>query len=113
MYFVHDERTDLAMERATIARERGAGQIPGMSVREETIEPGIKITRVQVTTPQAASSVGKPPGRYFTLECPALRTRNRVLLKQVAEVVSRELAELARLPRQGDVLVVEIGRAHV
>lgn len=109
MYFVHDERTDLAMERATIARERGAGQIPGMSVREETIEPGIKITRVQVTTPQAASSVGKPPGRYFTLECPALRTRNRVLLKQVAEVVSRELAELARLPRQGDVLVVGLG----
>ncbi len=109
MYFMHDERTDLAMERATIARERGAGQVPGMSVREETLDLGIKITRVQVTTPQAASSVGKPPGRYFTLECPALRTRNRSLLKKVAEVVSVELAELAQLPRRGDVLVVGLG----
>jgi spore protease len=43
------------------------------------------------------------------LECPALRTRNRVLLKQVAEVIQRELSELARLPRQSDVLIVGLG----
>ncbi|MEX0974984.1 MAG: GPR endopeptidase [Bacillota bacterium] len=109
MYFMHEERTDLAIERTTIARERGAGQIPGMSVREENLEPGIKITRVQVSTPQAASAVGKPPGRYFTLECPALRTRSRTLLKRVAEVIQQELAELAGLPRRGDVLIVGLG----
>lgn len=109
MYMLHNERTDLALERTAIARERSAGAIPGVSVREENIDPGIKITRVQVSTPQAASSLGKPPGRYFTLECPALRSRNRALLKQVAGLVSQELVELARLPRQGDVLVVGLG----
>lgn len=109
MYMLHNERTDLALERTAIVRERSAGAIPGVSVREENIDPGIKITRVQVSTPQAASSLGKPPGRYFTLECPALRSRNRALLKQVAGLVSQELVELARLPRQGDVLVVGLG----
>jgi spore protease len=79
-----------------------------MNVTEEQLD-GIKITRVEVATPQAAAQVGKPPGRYFTLECPALRTRNRVLLKQVAEVISRELARLASLPRQADVLIVGLG----
>lgn len=101
------ERTDLAVERAAVATQR-AGQIPGMNVREEQLD-GMKLTRVQVSTPQAASQVGKPPGRYFTLECPSLRTRNRELLKQVAEVISRELTELAQLPRQRDVLVVGLG----
>ncbi len=109
MYLMRDERTDLAIERSALARERAAQDIPGMSVREERMEPGITITRVEVTTPQAASSVGKPPGRYFTLECPLLRGRDRSLLKQIAGIVSRELSELAGLPRRGDVLIVGLG----
>lgn len=79
-----------------------------MNVREEQLE-NMKLTRVSITTPQAAAQVGKPPGRYFTLECPSLRTRNRTLLKQVAEVLSNELTRLAELPKQRDVLIVGLG----
>ncbi|MGI6163144.1 MAG: GPR endopeptidase [Bacillota bacterium] len=100
-------RTDLAVERTAMVKER-VGQVPGVQSSEEQIN-GISITRVQVMTPQAASQVGKPPGRYFTLECPELRYRNRTLLKTVAEIIARELTELAGLPRQGDVLVVGLG----
>jgi spore protease len=107
MFATDSERTDLAVERAAIAARRGAGQVPGMNVREENLD-GIKLTRVQVT-PQAAPQVGKPPGRYFTLECPALRSRNRALLKKVAEIIREELAKLAGLPRKNDVLIVGLG----
>ena len=79
-----------------------------MNVQEEDLD-GIKITRVSVMNPQAAAQIGKPPGRYFTLECPALRYRSRDLLKEVAGIVSRELAELAGLPRTNDVLIVGLG----
>ncbi len=101
------DRTDLAVERATMVKEQ-VGHVPGIQTSEEQVD-GISITRVQVMTPQAASQVGKPPGRYFTLECPELRYRNRTLLKNVAEIIARELAELSGLPRQGDVLVVGLG----
>jgi len=104
----HDSaRTDLAVERTAVLKQR-EGQIPGIQSTEENLD-GIKITRVQVLNPQAAQRVGKPPGCYFTLECPDLRYRNRALLKEVAGLVSKELSKLAALPRKGDVLIVGLG----
>jgi spore protease len=108
MYWQGHARTDLALERAEIAGQRRPGQMPGIDIREETLD-GVKMTRVQVTTPEAAQQVGKPPGRYFTLECHELRFRNRETLKEIAGLVARELAELAGLPRKGDVLIVGLG----
>lgn len=108
MFLSHNERTDLALERATMATTRAGQQIPGMNVREEEMD-GIKITRVQVMTPQAGAQIGKPPGRYFTLECPALRFRSRETLKGVAGIIASELAELAGLPKKNDVLIVGLG----
>ncbi len=108
MYWQGHARTDLALERAEIVGQRRPGQMPGIDIREETLD-GVKMTRVQVTTPEAAEQVGKPPGRYFTLECHELRYRNRENLKEVAGLVARELAELAGLPRKGDVLIVGLG----
>jgi len=86
----------LAVERAAMVKER-TGEIPGLESSHEQIN-GISITRVQVTNPYAASQVGKPPGRYFTLECPELKYRNRTLLKNVAQIIAKELAVLAELP---------------
>lgn len=108
MFLSHNERTDLAVERASLAASKAGRNIPGMEVREEDID-GIKLTRVSVLNPQAAAQIGKPPGRYFTLECPALRFRSRETLKEVAGIVSKELSELAGLPRANDVLIVGLG----
>lgn len=108
MFLSHNERTDLALERATVATSRAGQQIPGMNVREEELD-GMKITRVSVMTPQAGAQIGKPPGRYFTLECPALRFRSRETLKGVAGIIASELAELAGLPKKNDVLIVGLG----
>jgi len=107
IYWDPSSRTDLALERALLTRQ-SQGQVPGLESREEVLD-GMKITRVQVMTPEAASKIGKPPGRYFTLEYPELRYRNRVTLKKVAQVIADELTGMASLPRQGDVLVVGLG----
>ena len=108
MYWQGHARTDLALERAEIASRGRPGQMPGLNIREQALD-GMKLTRVEVTTPEAAGQVGKPPGRYFTLECPGLRYRNRETLKEVAGLIARELRELAGLPRKGDVLIVGLG----
>ncbi len=103
-------RTDLAVERAAIATQR-TGQIQGLESLQEHIN-GIEITRVSVLTQYAATQIGKPPGRYFTLECPELKFRNRTLLKSVAKIVADEVTDMAELPRKGDVLVVGLGNWH-
>ncbi len=108
MYFLDNVRTDLAVERAELAGQRPGAPVPGLDIREETLD-GMKLTRVQVSTPGAAEQVGKPPGRYFTLECPDLRFRSRTTLKDVAETIAREISILAGLPRKGDVLIVGLG----
>ena len=100
-------RTDLALERTSMADAK-MGQIPGVNINEVPIY-GIRLTRVGVENQQAASRLGKPPGRYFTLECPDLKYRSRILTKQVADIVAKELVELAGLPRRGDVLIVGLG----
>ena len=87
MFLSGNERTDLALERATMATSRVGQQIPGVEVNEEELE-GMKITGVSVLTPQAGAQIGKPPGRYFTLECPALRYRSREALKYVAGIIA-------------------------
>lgn len=89
MLWTEWDRTDLALERAAMVQDR-VGQVPGIQSTEEQIN-GISLTRVQVMTPQAASQVGKPPGRYFTLECPELKYRNRTLLKNVAGIIAEDL----------------------
>jgi spore protease len=108
MYQMDHARTDLALERTEIAGHAPGREIPGLEVTEEDLG-GARVTRVHVQTPQAGQAVGKPPGRYFTLECPTLRYRNRETLKAVAEVVAQELTNLAQLPRKGDVLIVGLG----
>ncbi len=108
MYWQESARTDLAVERAQLAGRQAGVPVPGLNIREETVE-NMKLTRVQVSTPEAGRQVGKPPGRYFTLECHDLRFRSRTTLKAVAEIVAREITELAALPRRGDILIVGLG----
>lgn len=98
-------RTDLAVERLVMT---GHEEIPGIEKHEETIDD-MFISRIRVLTPEAGIRVGKPPGRYFTLECPNLRFRNRNTLKRVAQVIAKELTDMAGLPRHGDVLIVGLG----
>ncbi len=108
MYWQGNARTDLAVERAQILNRQAGQPMPGLNIHEETIE-NMRLTRVQVATPEAGRQVGKPPGRYFTLECSDLRFRSRTTLKAVAEIVAREITQLASLPRKGDVLIVGLG----
>jgi len=86
-------RTDLALEATEVLRGRGRREIPGVEVHEEK-QDDITVTRVNVTTDAGAELMGKPKGRYITIEAPSLRKRNRDLQQRVGEVLSREFGAL-------------------
>ena len=94
-------RTDLALEAIGTSQP-----LPGVQVQEERGQ-GYVVTRVTVTSPEAARRLGKPPGRYVTIESPGFRKRDRELQERVANVLARELA--AMLPDRPDASFFVVG----
>lgn len=94
-------RTDLALELVG-----GRSHIPGVHMETHRLD-GVTLTRIRVLDATGAQQVGKPPGRYITLEAPGLRQRSRRLQDQVAQVLAQELRSL--LPVREDATVFVVG----
>ena len=102
-------RTDLAME---CFDGRDQGSMPGVHVnRWET--QGVTLTEVRVTDDEASRWLGKPQGRYLTLECAAMRSRDADARSAMATLLAEELGRL--LPSSGDgcCLVVGLGNREI
>lgn len=100
-------RTDLALEHHEALRGDFPEGMPGVRFHEEN-RNGIRITRVEVTSPEGERIMGKPQGDYITIECPELRRRNRELQDEVAIIFSEQLETL--LPSGWDsTLIVGLG----
>ena len=81
-------RTDLAVERTA-----GAPALPGIT--QETRGTIFSITEIRIANDICGAPIGKPAGRYVTLEAEALN-RNHSRYQEMAE----ELAEDAVLARE-------------
>lgn len=97
-------RTDLALEAAADCEN-----LPGID-QEVAEKEGATVTRTTLSTAEAARAVGKPAGRYVTVEVPPL-SDNEERLAAHARVIGEELAAL--LPATGPVLVVGLGNAAI
>lgn len=92
-------RTDLAMESYALWR-RDAGEttaLPGVCAREEELG-GVHITRVEILDARGEAALGKPKGRYVTLELRAFSRREAGSFEEAAEAVAREARALLGSP---------------
>lgn len=103
----NDWRTDLAVEAHANARG-SLDRLPGVDVREER-QGGVLISRVDVLTEDAAARMGKPIGRYVTIEAREIRQRGTDLQEQVARALAAELAPLLKMTEETQVFVVGLG----
>lgn len=103
--------TDLASEAAGAVRRAARTEPRGVRVQEEKGD-GYTVTRVHVLSPEGEKAIGKPPGRYVTLEAPGLRERNLELVERLSQALARELEALVDLPPDATVLVVGLGNAR-
>ena len=101
-----DYRTDLALEK----QEALQGDLPpGVTCeREETA--GLRITRITVRDEAGARALGKPCGRYVTVEVPPFR-RSAELDDTQLSVMAGVLRSL--LPPEGTILVAGLGNAEI
>lgn len=99
-------RTDLALEK----RENiDSGEIDGViSEREE--KNNVTVTTIYVTNENGSKALGKPVGRYITLEVTPFM-KNSDLSDGRIEVFSEKLLSL--LPNEGTVLVAGLGNESI
>lgn len=104
-----EKRTDLALEAA-----QAVGNAAGLEGVEQTerTQDGVTVTVVELQTQEAAERVGKPVGRYVTLDLGAVRRREKEGFQRACQTLAEELAKL--LPEgTGTVLVAGLGNRAI
>lgn len=99
-------RTDLALERRELL---GSEVPPGVKSRVYN-EQNAQITAIEVTNQSGAESIGKPVGRYITVEVPPFSQDAEILDGRLTALI-QELRRL--LPESGTVLVAGLGNDNI
>ena len=101
-----DLRTDLALEKS-----EAFGSVLPDGVECETVGVGsLTMHRIRVLNDAGAAALGKPVGRYITIETPPFK-RNAVLPDEDVTAIADELRAL--LPKEGTVLVAGLGNEQI
>ena len=99
-------RTDLTLERREIL---GIGEISGVTSKEFTVACA-KVTEIEITTEAGAETIGKPVGKYITIEVPEF-AKNAEILDGRLEAITTPLRAL--LPKEGAILVAGLGNTDI
>ena len=99
-------RTDLAVE--AIENHKTAAALPHVRQSDRMLE-GFAIHEVRILSEDAAREIGKPQGRYLTLELDALIRREEDAFPRACKALSTLLRELLPRPNDGPVLIAGLG----
>ena len=104
-------RTDLAMEAHDIARRENKGEIDGITSQTNCIGD-VKITRVNITSDDAAQKIGKSCGSYITIEAPYI---NYSLddYELAIKLISHELTEMTDNSERESALIAGLGNRSI
>ena len=103
-------RTDLAVE--AIENHQSAAALPHVRQSDRMLE-GFAIHEVRILSEDAAREIGKPQGRYLTLELDALIRREEDAFPRACKALSTLLRELLPHPNDGPVLIAGLGNRMI
>lgn len=99
-------RTDLAIERREYREKE---ELDGVLSHSETVD-GIRITTIEIINDKGEKLIGKPKGRYITIETERL-TKSSEVFSSVCDALCREVRKL--IPQRGTVLVAGLGNEDI
>ncbi|RGC60345.1 GPR endopeptidase [Agathobaculum butyriciproducens] len=103
-------RTDLAVE--AIENHKSAAALLHVRQSDRTLE-GFAVHEVRILSEDAAREIGKPQGRYLTLELDALIRREEDAFPRACKALSTLLRELLPRPNDGPVLIAGLGNRMI
>lgn len=106
-------RTDLAIESAEEFSEEERG-LSGVSVQEREDEnTHIRVTDVHIKNDRGARCLGKPVGRYITLETPDLASEDEDYHREITKALMDQLKILIPDIHKKKILVVGVGNREI
>ena len=116
-------RTDLAIECREIldeqeqkehaGRARRRGEPDGIQMEKIEYDGEIHVTRIRITSEEAARKMGKPIGNYITLEADGVLEEEDGIKEKAAKAVAGELGRLICVDYSLKVLVAGLGNSLV
>ena len=102
------KRTDLALEARELWQESAAKttRLTGVKASKRKLE-GYPLTTVEILNETGAQALGKPPGRYLTLDLTAYWQRKADFFERAVRALGGQLRQL--LPEEGPALIVGLG----
>lgn len=111
-----DFRTDLATERRDIYQKaNNLEKIEGIETEKQEINENVAIERVTITNEEGEKNIGKPIGKYITIDIKNLKLARDEELEQYGKIVGDELKNIIDLHigKQDEILVVGLGNLYV
>lgn len=106
-------RTDLALEAHEVCREEAKkeAEIDGVAVDIKK-EGSITITKIEITSQNGEEAIGKPVGKYITIESPDLKYSVEDYEK-TCEVIAQNLCELVGEINDKPILIAGLGNDEI
>lgn len=107
--------TDLANESLDRLKEKGVepGKPDGVLIEHENFDGGIKITKVEITNQRGSIIMGKPIGKYVTMEIDGVLDDDENIIKHAAVAVSEQLKNFVTHNYHLKVLICGLGNELV
>lgn len=108
-------RTDLAVEGIENLEESGArpGDADGIVIEKEQIDEDIKVTTIDIVNLKGEALLGKPCGRYVTMEVSGIIDEKEGIRDRAAKALAAQLSKLVKHHYFLKVLVVGLGNEKV
>ncbi len=100
-------RTDLALEAHEMVKEAEENHLDGIDVKEYE-KDGVYVTVIEVTNKNGETVLGKPMGKYITIEAPKLKFSNEVYEK-TCMAISEQIQSICDINENTKTLVVGLG----
>ncbi len=112
---MYNARTDLAVEAKEMYMENGAiiEEIKGVEAEDEVFDCGISVTRVMITDENGEKILGKPEGRYITVELPDNGQVRQETYEEACRICAKELCTLLKKSVDDTALVVGLGNRNI
>ena len=88
------------------------GCIDGLTVEIENIGECV-VTTILVVDEQSSVALGKPIGKYTSIETEALKSDDDELLEDISEVIAQKLEKVYELDKIENILVIGLGNSFV
>jgi len=107
-------RTDLAIEAHELWREEAGkcGELAGVRSRRSHKE-GFAVSTVEILDARGEEALGKPRGRYVTIELDGFLRREENSFPTACELLARELKKMLKMEKTGSILVIGLGNRSI